>query len=71
MYEKARKFCYREFKMCRLFGCDVEQAITRCYGVIMFVLSIESDRIKNNELSMWWDDEMLPYFRKLARDRKK
>ena len=71
MHEKAREFCYREFKMCRHTGCDVEQSIIRCYGVIMFVLSIESDKNKNNELSIWWDGQMLPYFRALARDKKK
>ena len=66
MHEKVKKFCHREYKMCKLFGCDVKEAVTRCYGAVMFVLSIEPDENETDGLAYWWDNEMHPAFRELA-----
>lgn len=62
MQEKVKEYCYHELEMCKRWGYDPQQAVTRCYGAVMFVLSIESD----DGLDWWWDNEMHPRFRELG-----
>lgn len=62
MQEKVKEYCYHELEMCKRWGYDPQQALTRCYGAVMFVLSIESD----DSLGLWWDNEMHPCFRELG-----
>ena len=67
MQEKVKEFCYRELKNCKAWGGDPQQALTRCYGAVMFVLSVEPDEDESTEsLGWWWDNEMHPCFRELG-----
>ena len=62
MQEKVKEFCYHELEMCKRWSYDPQQALTRCYGAVMFVLTIEPD----DGLGLWWDTEMHPYFKELG-----
>ena len=67
MQEKVKEFCYRELKNCKAWGSDPQQALTRCYGAVMFVLSVEPDEDESTEsLGWWWDNEMHPCFREIG-----
>ena len=63
MKEKVKKFCYHELEILKKWGGDHQQALTRCYGAVMFVLSIEPDEDESTEsLGWWWDNEFRPNF---------
>ena len=62
MQEKIKEYCYHELEMCKRWGYDPQQALTRCYGAVMFVINMDGF---DEELGKWWDDEMLPKFREL------
>lgn len=51
------------------FDCieRIEQSVDRCYGVIMFAINNLFDEYNYN-LGNWWEDEMLPKFRKMRED---
>ena len=66
MREKVKEFCYRELKHCKEWGMDPQQALTRCYGAVMFVLSVEPDENEPDGLGWWWNNEMHPCFRELG-----
>lgn len=44
----------------------IENAIHRCYGIIMFAIN-NCFEDYNDELAKWWDDEMLHKFKALKR----
>ena len=67
MHNKVKKYCYHELEMCKKWGYDPQQALTRCYGAVMFVLSVEPDDDESTEsLGWWWDNEMHTLFRELG-----
>jgi hypothetical protein len=70
MFEKIKKYCEHEIMCVEQFGYNPHEAVTRCYGAVMFLLSsFEVEDLKN--LGEWWDNEMLPKFRKLQMRRSK
>ena len=66
MIEKVKQYCYEQLKWCKQHGYDPKQAMTRCYGAVMFVLSVEPDENESDGLGWWWDNEMHPCFRELG-----
>ena len=64
MIEKLKAYCEFEYNNVLKCGFDAEKATTRCYGAMMFVFNF-SDVKDNEKIGKWWDDEMLPKFRKL------
>lgn len=66
MVEKVKAWCEYEIDNVINRGYDAQGAITRCYGVIMFVSNsvLGYDSPEGKELATWWDDEMLPKMRK-------
>ena len=65
MAEKLKAFCEHELWLAENRGYDVHGAVTRCYGAMMFVANELLDGEEGEKLGKWWDDEMLPRFRKL------
>ncbi len=65
MVEKVKAWCEHEFHSALKFQADAHSAMTRCYGVVMFVSNevLGYDTPEGKELATWWDDEMLPRFR--------
>lgn len=45
----------------------IEQSVDRCYGVIMFAINNLFNEYNYN-LGNWWEDEILPKFRKMRED---
>ena len=70
MQEKVKEYCYHELKMFKLWGGDVNQLMTRCYGAVMFVLYAEPDEDEHGGLTEWWDEEMHPILRELQLERR-
>ena len=66
MERKLKNFCRQEYSNCKNWGGDVEKAIDRCYGAMMFAINNCFDDF-NEDLGKWWDDEMLPKFRELEK----
>lgn len=66
MKEKVMKWCEYELKNAER-GWDPHGAVTRCYGIIMFVSNevLGFDTDEGKALAVWWDDVMLPKFREL------
>ena len=67
MKEELKAYCEKEYNQCWQWNGDVEKAIDRCYGAVMFVLNY-TERY-DDSIAEWWDDEMLPKFRKLERKK--
>lgn len=67
MFEKVKAWCEYELDNVEKHGYDVHGAITRCYGIVMFVSNslVGYDSAKGQQIAKWWDDEMLPRFRSL------
>lgn len=65
MTEKLKAFCEHELWQVENRGYDAHGAVTRCYGAMMFVANDLLDGEEGEKLGKWWDDEMLPRFRKL------
>ena len=65
--DKLKEYCEHELKMVNRFGHDPHEAVTRCYGAMMFIINMDNF---DDELEKWWDDEMLPKFRELERKKK-
>ena len=64
MIKKIKAYCEHELICVEKWGYNPHEAVTRCYGAVMFLLfSFEEDELE--DLGKWWDDEMLPRFRKL------
>lgn len=61
---KAMGYCLNEYNTYRHCGGNLEKAIDRCYGVIMFAIN-NCFETYNESLAKWWDDEMLPIFKTL------
>lgn len=66
--QKLKEYCEYEIKCVQNLGYNPHEATTRCYGATMFVLNMDN---YDEELAKWWDDEMLPRFRELERERIK
>ena len=67
MKEKVKKWIEREYKQVKNWGADkysIQCATHRSFGVLMFAINELFDDY-NEELSKWWEDEMLPKFREL------
>lgn len=62
--EELKQYCEYEYS-CLRYDSNIEKAIDRCYGAIMFVLNFTEKY--DDSIAKWWDDEMLPKFRKLER----
>ena len=69
MERALKNFCKEQLSGCKNHGGNVEKAIDRCYGAMMFCINNCFDDY-NEELGKWWDDEMLPKFRKLQLERR-
>jgi hypothetical protein len=67
MVEKVKAWCADEMKTVLEHGGDIQAAITRCYGIVMFVSNsvLGYDTPEAKELVSWWDDEMLMRFREV------
>lgn len=63
MKEKFRAYCEYEIDNVTKRGYNANEAATRCYGAVMFLLNQYS---WDDELSKMWDDEIHPLFRKLG-----
>lgn len=61
--KKIKEYCAHELDSITRFGYDPQACVTRCYGAVMFVLTLGEEY--DEELAHWWDDEMLPKFREL------
>ena len=64
MEEKLKAYCEKEYEQCLQRNSDVEKAIDRCYGAVMFCINNCFPSF-NKELGNWWDNEMLPLLRKM------
>ena len=69
MEDKVKEWIEYEYNSTKKWGddCSVRHAIDRCYGVIMFAINSCFDKY-NEELAKWWDNEMLPKFKKLEEE---
>lgn len=67
MVEKVKTWCEYEFKNATKYNANPLNAMTRCYGIVMFVSNslLGYDSAEGKELTTWWDDEMLPRFREV------
>lgn len=67
MVEKVKAWCEYEFKNATRYSASPLNAMTRCYGIVMFVSNslLGYDSVEGKELTTWWDDEMLPRFREV------
>ena len=63
--KEAKEFCYKELKQLKAWGGDASLALTRCYGAVMFALTIAPDDCEHGGLGWWWDNEMHPLFEEL------
>lgn len=63
---KLKEFVYHEIDMVKRYNYDAHGAVTRCYGAMMFVINLGDF---DDELSAWWDSEMLPVFYELERGK--
>lgn len=61
---KLKEYCNYEIDCVKRHGYDPHNAVTRCYGAVMFVLNLDDF---DDELGKWWDDEMHSKFRELER----
>lgn len=59
---KLKEYCNYELKCVEKYGTNANAAVTRCYGAVMFTINMGDF---DEELGRWWDDEMLPLFRKI------
>ena len=66
MENKLKRYCMTEYYTVYYHGGNIEKAIDRCYGAMMFCINNCFDDYNEN-LAKWWDDEMLPKFRELER----
>lgn len=62
MEEKVKAWIENTYKTCIRFHSDPQNAVSMCYGALMFVLDEKYDE----ELGQWWDNEMHPKFRELG-----
>lgn len=62
MGEKLKEYCEYELENVEKRGYNPHEAVTRCYGALMFILNYAGNAF-DDELGNWWDDEMLPRFR--------
>lgn len=65
--KRLKEYCEYELRNVEHLGYDPYSATTRCYGAVMFVINIDGF---DEKLGKWWDDEMLPKFKKLVYERK-
>ena len=64
MMEKGlKRFCESKIEFATKHGGDIEKAIDRCYGAVMFFINYCTDEW-DEEIAKWWDEEMLPKMRK-------
>ena len=66
MREKIKAYCEDEFRTCLIHHSNVEKAVDRCYGAVMFFINYMTPEF-DEEIAKWWDDEMHPKFRELER----
>ena len=64
MVKKLKKYVEHEVWCVERLGYNPHEAVTRCYGAVMFLLSSYPEE-ELEDIGNWWDDEMLPKFRKL------
>ena len=67
--ENVTTWIENEYKSCTVYHSNPHKALTRSYGVVMFVINVllEYDSEEAKIIEKWWDDEMLPKFRELER----
>ena len=70
MERALKNFCKEQYSSCKNYGGDIEKAIDRCYGALLFCIN-NCFPSYHSELGNWWDDEMLPKFRELQIERIK
>lgn len=70
MEEKVKTWIEMEYKdqLKKGNNYSISHAIDRCYGVIMFAINNLFEEY-NDELGGWWDNEMLPKFKQLIKER--
>ena len=59
---KVMDYCLDEYHTYLFHGGNLEKAIDRCYGAIMFAIN-NCFETYNENLAKWWENEMLPKFR--------
>ena len=64
---KVIDYCLNEYNTYLHHGGDLEKAIDRCYGAVMFAIN-NCFETYNESLAKWWENEMLPKFRKLKKE---
>lgn len=72
MTQKVKDYILYEYKITSHSRfASAEKACDRCYGIMMFVTNVVLDynSSESKELVSWWEDEMLPRFRKLEIER--
>ena len=67
MEDRVKAWIEKEYEYIKRYGdnCDAKYATERCLGAVMFALN---ELNCPNALGDWWDDEMLPKFRKLIEE---
>lgn len=65
MNEKVMDWCEYELFSAIKYGANINDAFTRSYGVVQFVINEVHgwDSLEGKELSNWWNDEMWPKFK--------
>ena len=64
---ELKDYCEHEYNLAKNCGYGINEATTRCYGAVMFAINVNNSF--DEETGHWWDDEMLPKFRKLLYER--
>lgn len=67
MENKVKSHIETDYEFTKKYGdnCSARHAIDRCYGIVMFALK---ELNCDDTLGDWWDNEMLPKFRKLEEE---
>ena len=63
MLEKIKAYCEHEVMGVEKWGYDPNQAVTRCFGAVVFLLDFYKEDVEG--LEEWWDNVMHPKFREL------
>ena len=69
-YSNGKKFISSDSPLAHKYGKEiVHDAFSRSFGILMFALNelLDYDSEEALTIRKWWDDEMLPRFRKLER----
>lgn len=72
---ESKSYCLHEYRFLKnYYSADynaIEKAIDRSFGVIMFTINnlFDYNSSESIELREWWENAMLPKFRRLQKER--